>query len=188
MTKPPLRAEVLARLIREHRWTAGAELGVLHGHTTRHLLKACPALRLTAVDTWKHGDPGMEPPEDGRRTEADSGFRSYADVDMEAAYEGVLALAAEHPRRLAVMRMTTARAAELVPSASLCWVFHDASHQADDLEHDIRAWMHTLKPGAWVLGHDWDHHSVASVIDRLLPWHDRMAGNVWAIPVEDVRL
>jgi SAM-dependent methyltransferase len=188
VTKPPLRAEVIARLVREHRWTSGAELGVLHGHTTRHLLKTCPALRITAVDTWQPGDPALDPPEEGRRTEADSGHRSYSDVDMEAAYEGVLDLAAGHPRRLSVMRMTTARAAELVPSGSLDFVFHDASHVAEDLEHDIRAWAHTLKPSGWLIGHDIDHHSVSSVVERLLPWYDIHSGNVWAIPMEDVRL
>jgi hypothetical protein len=67
-------------------------------------------------------------------------------------------------------------------------VFFDASHVAEDLERDIRAWAHAVRPAGWLLGHDWDHHSVASVIDRMLPWHDRLEGAVWAIPMEDVRL
>jgi SAM-dependent methyltransferase len=189
MTKPPKRAEVLAQLVRSHRWTSGAELGVLHGHTTRHLLKTCPALRMLAVDTWQPGDPALDTPDNGqRRTTADNGYRSYADVDMDAAHRGVLDIAGEFPRRLQIMRMPTWQAAELVPSASLCFVFVDADHTAEGVERDIRAWAHTLKPNGWLLGHDWDHHSVASVIDRLLPWHDRLEGAVWAIPMEDVRL
>jgi hypothetical protein len=188
VTKPPLRAQTIARLVREHRWTAGVELGVLHGHTTRHLLAACPALRMIAVDTWQPGNPAMDPPEAGRRTEVDSGHRSYSDVDMEAAHRGVLDIQGQHPRRLQIMRMTTARAAELVQTASQDFVFFDASHVAEDLEHDIRSWAHVVKPTGWLIGHDVDHHSVASVVDRILPWHDILAGQVWAIPMGDVRL
>jgi hypothetical protein len=166
----------------------GAELGVLHGYTTRHLLHACPALRLTAVDTWRHGEPELDPPEDVRRTAEDTGCRSYADVDMEAAYRGVLDIQGEFPRRLSILRMPTAQAAELIPSGSLDMVFIDADHSAEGVERDIRGWAHTLKPTGWLIGHDADYPSVASVIDRILPWYDILPGNIWAIPMADVRL
>jgi hypothetical protein len=185
VTKPPLRAQTIARLVREHRWTSGVELGVLHGHTTRHLLATCPALRMIAVDTWQAGDPSLEPPEEGRRSQLDSGYRAYIDVDMEAAYRGVLEM---QGRRLSVMRTTTALAAEQVPSASQDFVFFDADHTEAGLERDLRAWAHVVKPAGWLIGHDIDHHSVASAVDRLLPWYDILPGNVWAIPMEDVRL
>jgi hypothetical protein len=45
-----------------------------------------------------------------------------------------------------------------------------------------------VKPTGWLIGHDADYPSVASVIDRLLPWYDILPGNVWAIPMADVRL
>jgi hypothetical protein len=188
VTKPPRRAEVIARLARERRWTMGAELGVLHGRTTRHLLEKCPALRLIAVDTWEPGDPSLDPPEEGRRTDADSGYRSYSDVDLDAAYREVASIAGEHPRRLTIMRTTTTLAAELVSDACLHFVFFDADHTAAGLERDILAWAHTIRRDGWLIGHDCDHHSVASVIDRLLPWHDRLDGNVWAIPLADTGL
>jgi hypothetical protein len=186
MTKPPpRRAATIAALVREHRWTMGAELGVLHGYTTRHLLHACPALRLTAVDTWQHGDLVLD---DGIRGAADNGHRSYADVDMEAAYRGVLDIQGQYPRRLTILRMPTWQASDLTPSASLDFVFIDADHSAEGVERDIRTWAPTVKPTGWLIGHDADYPSVASVIDRLLPWYDILPGNVWAIPMADVRL
>jgi hypothetical protein len=175
-------------LVKEHRWTSGVELGVLHGRTLQHLLNVCPSLRMIAVDTWAHGDKALDPPANGRRTEADSGYRSYADVDMEEAYQGVQDLAARHPRRLLVMRTSTALAAEHVPDRSQDFVFFDADHTADGLERDIMTWRRVVRPTGWLLGHDYDYHSVATVIDRLLPWHDRLPGAVWAIPVADVTL
>jgi hypothetical protein len=157
-----------------------AELGVLHGATTAHLLRSCPELRIIAVDTWQHGDPSRDPPKGtARRTVEDSGYRSYADVDMEAAYEGVLALAGQYPRRLSVMRMTTVAAAERVEKDSLNAVFIDAGHTAADVEADIKAWLPTVKRYGWICGHDASHHSVSSVLVRLVPGHQRFDADVW---------
>jgi predicted O-methyltransferase YrrM len=140
-----------------------AELGVLHGATTAHLLRSCPELRIIAVDTWQHGDPSRDPPKGtARRTVEDSGYRSYADVDMEAAYEGVLALAAER-----------------VEKDSLNAVFIDAGHTAADVEADIKAWLPTVKRYGWICGHDASHHSVSSVLVRLVPGHQRFDADVW---------
>ena len=157
-----------------------AELGVLHGATTMHLLRTCPELRIIAVDTWRPGDPALDPPKGtARRTVEDSGYRSYADVDMDAAYDGVMDLAAQYPRRLSVMRMRTVDAAERVEQDSLNAVFIDAGHTAADVEADIHAWLPTLKRYGWLCGHDASHHSVRSALIRLVPGHRRFDADVW---------
>jgi hypothetical protein len=146
------------------------------------MLRTCPELRVIAVDTWRHGDPALDPiPGVKRRSAEDSGHRSYADVDMEAAYEWALSLAARYPRRLSVMRMDTLSAAERVSAGSLDAVFIDADHRPAALLADIRAWLPAIHPDGWVTGHDWSYHHIGAMLDRVAPTHKRYDGDVWAV-------
>lgn len=180
-----LHARVLAGLALEHGWRALAELGVLHCATTEHLLKACPELSVLAVDTWRHGDPALDPlPGVKRRSAEDSGHRSYIDVDMETAYEWALSLAARYPRRLQVMRMDTLSAAERVPERSLDAVFCDASHQTEAVEADIKAWLPNIRRGGWLTGHDIGHHSVRAAVERMFGGnYETRPGNIWTVRI-----
>lgn len=182
-----MRARVLAGLALQHGWRSIAELGVLHAATTEHLLHACPELRVIAVDTWHRGDPALDPPPKVKRRSAeDSGHRSYADVDMEAAYEWALSLAVRYPRRLQVMRMDTLSAAERVLADSLDAVFIDADHRPASVLADIRAWLPTIRRDGWLTGHDWDYHGIGALLDRVAPTHRRYDGGVWAAPKSGV--
>lgn len=183
----PLRARILARLALEQGWRSLAELGVLHARTTEHLLQHCPDLRIVAVDTWAAGDPALDPPSGVKRRSAeDSGYRSYADVDMEAAYEWALSLAVRYPRRLQVMRMDTVSAAERVPERGFDAVFVDADHRPDAVLADIRAWLPNIKADGWVTGHDWDYHHIGALLARVAPTHQRHEGGVWSVPKSEV--
>lgn len=185
--RAPLRASVLAGLALQYGWRSMAELGVLHAATTEHMLRTCPGLRIVAVDTWRAGDPALEPgPGVKRRSAEDSGYRAYADVDMEAAYEWALSLAVRYPRRLQVMRMDTLSAAERVREESLDVVFFDASHETAALEADIWAWMPAIRRDGWLTGHDIDHHSVRTAVERVAPTYRRYDGAVWAVPKSGV--
>ena len=185
--RAPLRASVLAGLALQYGWRSMAELGVLHAATTEHMLRTCPDLRIVAVDTWRAGDPALEPgPGVKRRSAEDSGYRAYADVDMEAAYEWALSLAVRYPRRLQVMRMDTLSAAEHVPADSLDAVFVDADHRPEAVLADIRAWLPTLRRDGWLTGHDWDYHGIGALLERVAPTHRRYAGGVWAVPKSGV--
>jgi hypothetical protein len=179
--KAPARARVLAGMALQYGWTRMAELGVLHGATTAHLLRACPELRIYAVDTWQPGNPSLDPPVTGRRGPDDDGYRSYAEVDMEAAYEWALTLAARYPRRLQVMRMGTLTAAERMVPDSLCAVFVDGDHRTEAVKADIRAWLPAIKRGGWLTGHDAGHHSVKAALDDVCPGYVVYDGDVWAI-------
>jgi hypothetical protein len=183
----PLRARVLARLALENGWRSLAELGVLHARTTEHLLQTCPDLRVTAVDTWRQGDSTLDPPPAVKRRSAeDNGYRSYADVNMETAYEWALSLAVRFPRRLQVMRMDTLSAAERVTERSFDAVFVDADHRPEAVLADIRAWLPNIKPGGQVTGHDWDYHHIGALLERVAPTHIKHEGGVWSVPKNEV--
>lgn len=180
--KASARARVLAGMALQHGWRNLAELGVLHGRTTEHLLATCPELRVIAVDTWEQGDVALEPPAGVRRGPDDDGYRAYADVAMEDAYEWVQGLAARYPRRLQVLRMGTLSAAERMVPDSLDAIFLDADHRAESVKADIRAWAPAVRRGGWLTGHDANHHSVRAALDDVCPGYLLYDGDVWAIP------
>ena len=90
------------------------------------------------------GCPEFEPDAAVKRTPDDSGYRSYADVDLEEAYAGVLQIAREYVPRCHVWRMDMLRAAESVEPRSVDLVFHDADHTTTALATAIRAWLPRL--------------------------------------------
>lgn len=181
------RWNVVESLCRRIDARLAVELGVLRGTTLRHLLSSLPDLHVIAVDTWAHGYPEFEPDRAAKKTADDSGYRAYADVDMEEAYAGVLQIARDFVPRCHVWRMDMLRAAESVERQSVDLVFHDADHTTTGLMTAIRAWLPALRPGGIVAGHDYDMPSVRLALTGLCPTFRAEHDSTWWIPIEEVR-
>ena len=164
-----------------------AELGVLYGKTTKALLGMMPRILVWAIDTWRPGDPALEPGEEvERRGLEDSGYRAYSDVDMERTYQGMLALQRDYPDRLQVLRLTTLEAAELFPDGSLDAIFLDADHRTLAVKADLMAWVPKVRETGMIFGHDFGFHSVRAALDEMLPgWSHHHAG-IWSIARSEV--
>jgi hypothetical protein len=182
VTDPRPRSQVLASLVREHGWRHGAELGVLHGKTFFHLLDTCPELHLIGVDTWRCGDPALEPPLEGRRSEADSGYRSYSDLDLPLIGQQVMEKAAAYGERARIFDLSTRSAVVYVKNASLDFVFIDADHTEAGVRQDIIDWRPKVRPGGWLMGHDSNFASVRRAIDDLCPGWRQHEANIWSLP------
>lgn len=170
--RPPGRALVLQRLVAEHGWTRGAEIGVLSGRTFLHLLRTCPGLSLIGVDLWEH-QPGAD---------NEHGGRSYVHYDLRGFELNLREQTRVFGDRARLIKGPSVEVAASIPDESLDFVFIDADHTEEGVTADIKAWTPKLKPAGWLTGHDTHFPSVRAVIDRLLPGWTQRADHVWTIP------
>jgi len=148
----------------------GAELGVSDGRTHLYLLEHCPQLSLIGVDAWD--TPGVKPgPTFSNEfcrcptcVETKAGRRKTTHQQREQMVrDGIL----QYPGRSTLYKMRTTEAARKVADRSLDFVFVDSDHSMEGVRDDIAAWHGKIKPGGWMIGHDWNMSSVrAGVLMR----------------------
>ncbi len=169
---------VIEGWVREHGWTAGCEVGVLRGRNLFHLLDLFPTLSMLAVDQWLRLEDSGEP-----------GFETYARHDMDEYARYVMSRGAgDYGERCTVHRLPSIEAAQLVPDASLDFVFIDACHTEAAARADIMAWTPKIKPPGYLTGHDRQRPEVRVVLDDLLPGWEAWPSKCWRIARNAVRL
>lgn len=156
------RYETLTRWALEKEWTSGAELGVFDGITFFYLLRHCSRLKILGVDVW---DPSHQegPTKSGEKCRCihceDTRRRRRmfsGPATMRAAVE--LQVASFPNGRLFVGK--TSAAVRTVDDDSLDFVFIDADHSVEGVFEDILNWVPKIKPGGFLVGHDWNMDSV----------------------------
>lgn len=159
----------------------GAELGVLGGKTSEQLLAAIPELTLYMIDRWRtYSKDEIE------RTPY-SQFPSRPQSFFDKAYRQAKAVAARYSPRGKIVLADTEKAAEIVPDG-LDFVFVDADHSYDGVVRDIETWLKKIKPGGWIIGHDYGsdkrHPDVRRAVDEI--FGDRVETDddyIWAVKV-----
>lgn len=118
----------------------GAEIGVWRGEYSAYLCQTIPGLHLTCVDPWcQYG--GYEDPKNQA-------------ARLEAAYvEACTTLA---PYGCDIKRMTSKKAAALVPDGSLDFCYLDGNHSKSYVLADLDAWVPKVRSGGYVAGHDYE--------------------------------
>lgn len=172
------RWQVLERLIREHGWTDGAELGVLRGETFLYLLATCGNLSLTGVDSFRFM-PGMV---------YSDGGRAYGKHDWSKYQAAVRASMKPYGHRARLLVETTVDGAAYVEDHSMDFVFIDADHTSIGVLTDIAIWSRKLKRDGWLIGHDTHFPTVKSVIDMVLPGWIGADDHCWMIPLSETVL
>lgn len=177
-TRVPLRAHLLASLVVEHDWRLGVELGVLNGRTFLYLLKTCPALHMVGVDIWQ-----TWPDKEAFR---ERGGRSYSSVDMEGTYIALKNKIALYGSRARLLRMKTADAAGHYGDKAFDFVFIDADHTYEGVRADIDAWLSKIRPGGWLMGHDFNPRDFPGVVQAVTETFGEprtYEDHVWAVTV-----
>ena len=171
------RWQVLEVWVKEHGWTRGAELGVFQGATFLYLLERCPQLTLIGVDTWT--------PQPDKQVLYAEGGRSYAAFDLERFAREVASKAAVFGDRAILYRGLTVDVAQLVPDASLDFVFIDADHLEEGVRSDITAWRCKVRAGGVLCGHDYQQcfPGVRCAVDDLCRGFTLHDDTVWAVTV-----
>ena len=144
------RGNYLIELGKKYRWLRGAELGVWYGETFFRLLDGLPDLFLIGVDDWRDNP------------------RNVHHKDQNKNRESVYLKQRKYTDRSHILKMTTARAARLVPDDDLDFVFIDADHRYQSFKDDIIAWLPKVKPGGFLTGHDFDIPDVKKAVSEIL--------------------
>lgn len=118
-----------------------AEIGVQAGVFSRKILEGWGG-ELLMVDAWT----------------PIKGYMDIANVS-EAEHLRLMELALEVQREFAprakVVRGFSAEVAQSVPPASLDFVYLDADHSYKGVTKDLEAWIHKVRPGGAIGGHDY---------------------------------
>jgi predicted O-methyltransferase YrrM len=135
---------VLANLLKSLnivQYGAAAEVGVLYGDTSFHLLNEIPHLNLYPIDPYLPYD------EPDRTLLHMTKFES--DAKRKLSIFG---------SRSILMKQTSVDAAPAITDASLDFVFIDAQHTYEAMKEDIATWVPKVRQGGLITGHDyrWD--------------------------------
>lgn len=151
-----IRAGVLNDLIKTHKMTRGAEIGVDAGRLTCMLLEANPSLHMVAVDHWPPDYPDG-PYEKGAGPARGVGKQQWKRDKFHRI---------THPfrTRITLIDKPSVEAAESVPNGVLDFVFLDADHSYDGVMGDIMAWTPKIRHGGYLLGHDYCENHFPGVV------------------------
>jgi predicted O-methyltransferase YrrM len=126
----------LAGLFFELGYTAGAEIGVLHGDYSKDLLGKNPNLILYCIDPW---EPYIERASSRKN-------RIY--------YKRAVARLSKFANAR-IIRKRSADALNDFPDESLDFVYIDAIHDYENVRFDVTEWSKKVRIGGIVSGHDY---------------------------------
>ena len=141
------RWNVILDLIDPDQPTNGAEIGVRRAETSSRILKARPKTRMILVDPWKEYNTADE--------DRLIGPRLIGQDTCEVRYLSAMRAIAPYVDRATVLRVESLVAADLVHTDSLDYVFIDGLHTYEACMADCLAWFEKLKPGGWLIVHDY---------------------------------
>ncbi len=124
--------------------SVGAEIGVLKGGFTQHIVSTVKPRCLYLIDCWCAIEDSFGYSVDIRMVRFCS--RSLRDLAAESA--------AGHIRPLCGW---SAEAAELIPDATLDWIYIDADHTMQGCLADLKAYYPKVKQGGIIGGHDYKY-------------------------------
>ena len=158
-TTPRNRQDVIGDIISEYELTQGAEIGVGTGPTTNALLSRFPDLHWLAVDSWPAGLPLH--------------YGGELSAEQQSERRALFMRVKErHGARLDLLELPSLDAAPLINDGALDLVFIDADHSYEGCKADIIAWRPKLRPGGWLMGHDYcpkNFPGVVQAVDELVP-------------------
>ena len=140
----PRHRGALIKIILDNNIQKMAEVGVDWGRTSRKILKRCDRVlkEYWAIDHWE----GEE---------------------RDVTYEQVVTYMFSYPK-LHVLKLSSVKAAKLVPKGYFDLVYIDANHIYDFVVEDIKSWISLVKKGGILAGHDYNKSSVRRAVNECL--------------------
>lgn len=158
MTKKRFRWHAIYDRIKDISYPIGAEIGVHRGECSGHLLELHPGLKLYMIDMWspdtykgKGDDAATEP------------YRKLYQEHCDENFSRVKSIALQYAKRTETIKMPSVLASEIYENEFFDFVFIDGSHDYESVKADILAWLPKIKPGGWLIMHDYDNPSFPGV-------------------------
>lgn len=89
--------------------------------------------------------------------------RMKAKLGLNAAGEGAC-----RGQPTTFLRMTSAEAAPTFADATFDFVYIDANHAYEFVKQDMELWYSKVRPGGWIMGHDWPYPSVQQAVNEFI--------------------
>ena len=160
------RWHFLDKMIKEHNYLMGAELGINIGNNIMYLLKNNPELAMVAVDNW------------------DPNYHWFDAPESERIFKNRLMLN-KCQNRVAIIKDLSYNVAARFNDGFFDFVFIDASHIYKDVVKDINAWYPKVRIGGLFSGHDINWPDVTLAVNQLLPDYKTDVDNVWYLVKEE---
>jgi hypothetical protein len=133
----------LYKLLNEEGLTRyGAEIGVLHGEYSNHLLENWKGKKLYMIDCWRFFTVEADPNNIGNK---------YPIEDMLVTLRTIY----KHGNRAVLIRELSIEAAEMFKNEFFDFVYIDASHDEKNVWDDLNIWYPKVKKGEYLMGHDY---------------------------------
>lgn len=156
----------------------GAEVGVYRGCMSNALFKLIPGLRLFMVDRWLVYTKEERVASPKTRIARIKQERVWGKIKAAA-----LKVAAAYPGAVVIEDDSVAAATQVL-DGSLDFVFIDGDHSYEGVKRDVLAWLPKVKPGGWLMGHDYGGKpdgGVKRAVDELGIAVELDRDHVWAV-------
>lgn len=165
------RLEILAN--RLGRPIVGAEIGVLSGRLSAHVLWHCSRVRmLNMVDRWAASDPNGRYAKSG-----DTAAKATAQEMLDKKSSAICKTAFAENRRT-IMHMESLNALAEIEDGSLDWVFLDDDHTYPGVVESMQ-WADKVREGGLICGHDLDNPAGGVDFSSNPNWGVRQALYEW---------
>jgi len=146
----------LERLVNINKVSIFAEIGVLRGFTTLHLLSRCPSItKYYAIDPWI-----LTP-------EYSGGPLQLSDLSFDNWYMDIKEKTKPFESKLIMIRKFSQDALHDIPDKSLDMVFIDANHSYEEVKKDILGWRNKVRVGGILSGHDYHIDGVKRAVNEI---------------------
>lgn len=140
-----------------------AEVGVLRGKYSSHLLKVNPS-ELHLIDPYKYF--GVQP-----KSEYDTIFKKNQE-EWDKTYEYVINKFSGD-NRVKIVRMTSIDASKQYEDGYFDLVYLDGNHAYEAVKEDIQAWLPKVKKGGYLSGHDIEMKPVFTALKEIFGFEEK---------------
>ena len=135
------RIELLDVIFSDPKIKIGVEIGTFKGEFSKEILKRFSGT-LYMVDVWN--ELGEEYIDASNHKNFENGVYGECMSNIKGLEERGL-----------MVRGTSKKTSEIFHDSSLDFIYIDANHSYDFVKEDLELWYPKVKPGGWVMGHDY---------------------------------
>ncbi len=151
--------------IKHIQWPVGAEIGVYEGELSDKILDMHKGLTWKMIDAW---DSNIY---DGKGDEsASKTFRDKIKNNMDEIYQNARNIENKYFGRAKILRGKSTEIVKLYSDNFFDIVFIDSDHTEKALTQDIFFWLHTVKDGGYIGGHDYgvnEYPGIKKAVDKI---------------------